>query len=153
MMVFQDSRGRPDIVITDAVLEHFAHSRQIGRQLSETGGQLFAIFSTKQILLARVTGPRKTCLFRRFSFLPSRRQEIKEIRLLFKDGYHYVGDWHTHPEPIPTPSRDDIQSMSECYKQSRHELRGFLLIIVGQAMLPDCLWIGIIDEKSVRRLV
>ena len=41
-------------------------------------------------------------------------------------GLHFVGDWHTHPEAVPTPSSSDIRTIKEAVAKSRHHLHGFL---------------------------
>ena len=60
-------------------------------------------------------------------------------------GFHYVGDWHTHPDPFPVPSDRDLDSISECMKRSRHDLSAFIMIIVGTAELPKALHVSVHD--------
>lgn len=55
-------------------------------------------------------------------------------------GLDYVGDWHTHPEDVPTPSSDDLLSIAEVVRRSTHHLPGFLLLIVGRKPFPNGLW-------------
>jgi len=51
-------------------------------------------------------------------------------------GLHYVGDWHTHPEQVACPSGTDRFTMTDCVAKSDHELRGFLLVVVGTERIP-----------------
>ena len=135
--------GMRRVLISDDVLAHLDRSRQCGRRTSESGGQLFARFDSDAISIVRATGPRKRGGRRtRFSFIPSRQVDAKEITELFAEGLHFVGDWHTHPQPYAAPSHCDLASMTECFQKSRHELDAFVMIIVGTAQIPDGLWIG-----------
>lgn len=52
-------------------------------------------------------------------------------------GLHFIGDWHTHPEEVPRPSLQDIKTTADCYKQSEHQLLGFLMVIVGTKEFPE----------------
>ena len=74
------------------------------------------------------------------------------IESYFDQGLHYVGDWHTHPEKHPTPSADDLRSIAECFRQSTHELLGFLLVILGTGDPPAGLWVGWHDGRATNRL-
>ncbi len=65
---------------------------------------------------------------------------------------HYVGDWHTHPDSIPEPSRRDLASMAECITKSTHALNGFLLVIVGQDEAPDGLHVSVYGKAGFYRL-
>jgi integrative and conjugative element protein (TIGR02256 family) len=77
-----------------------------------------------------------------WSFRPDRSAERKEIRKLFEEGLHYLGDWHTHAQRRPHPSGIDLESMSELVLKSRHELSGFLMVIVGSSEPPEGLWVS-----------
>jgi integrative and conjugative element protein (TIGR02256 family) len=69
--------------------------------------------------------------------LAKSKKEQNEIESLHKDGYHYIGDWHTHPESVPTPSNTDLVNILECYNQSKHDLRYFIMVIVGMESFPE----------------
>ncbi len=74
--------------------------------------------------------------------------EYEEIRERFARRLHYVGDWHTHPENVPTPSPVDRSTISDCSRRSIHKLAGFLLIVVGNGSFPECLHISLHDGSS-----
>lgn len=61
---------------------------------------------------------------------------------MHRKGFHFVGDWHTHPEPIPTASRFDKQTISEAVAKSRHHLNGFIMVIVGNGSFPGALHVS-----------
>jgi integrative and conjugative element protein (TIGR02256 family) len=140
------------IVITKDVLAHLTAHRQSRRSHAEAGGQLFARFDRARIVVEEATGPRSTDRRTRTSYLPDRVAEQVEIEERHVRGLHYVGDWHTHPEARPTPSPQDLDSISECFTKSDHGLNGFLLIIAGQCEPPEGLHVSIQDRAALHRL-
>jgi proteasome lid subunit RPN8/RPN11 len=66
---------------------------------------------------------------------------------------HFVGEWHTHPEPHPAPSSLDLSSAREAFVTSIHELNFFVSIIVGNEPEKLDLWVGVHDGVNARRLV
>jgi integrative and conjugative element protein (TIGR02256 family) len=100
-----------------------------------------------------VTGPRDADCRSRYLYLPSRREEQKEIYEMHRNGLHFVGDWHTHPEPIPKPSTSDIRTINEAVAKSRHHLQGFIMVIVGSGSFPHALHVSLNTADSHLRLV
>ena len=132
-----------NICFGEEVLELFEQHKQTKKKSLEAGGQLFARLSDKEVLVSKATGLREGDKRGRFLFWPNRKKEQDEIDALHKDGYHYVGDWHTHPESKPTPSNTDLVNILECYSQSKHELKYFIMTIVGTDQFPDSLHVSI----------
>lgn len=131
------------LVLSDAVVERFALHQQVHRDQAEAGGQLFARITRYEIFVEEATGPRPTDRRGRTHYTPDRQAERKEIRERFVLGLHYVGDWHTHPESVPTPSPVDRFTISDCSRRSTHKLAGFLLVVVGNGDFPQCLHISL----------
>lgn len=137
------------VILTDAVLEHFRHHQQQRKRDTEAGGQLFGRIQEKIITIEEATGPRRSDIRSRYSYIPDRKAEQREINDRFPSGLHFIGDWHTHPEPIPYPSGTDLDNMRECVKKSRRGVSGFLLIIVGTAPLLSGLHASLHDSKEI----
>jgi len=97
---------------------------------------LFGQFSEEVVTICEATGPRASDRRSRYSYLPSRIDEQKEIDEMHRKGFHFVGDWHSHPEPVPTPSRFDKQTIHDAVAKSRHHLNGFIMVIVGNERFP-----------------
>ena len=133
------------LVLADRVLKHVSKFRQRRWYQRETGGQLFARFGGSQIVIEEATGPRATDRRTRASYIPDRTTEQIEIDGQRANGLHYIGDWHTHPEPHPYPSPRDTASIAECVAKSTHELNGFVLLIVGRTEAPLGLHVSIHD--------
>lgn len=140
------------LILEDPVLAYFERHRQCTPHSREAGGQLFARFHDGRIVIERATGPRTTDRRGIVSFMPNRVAERREITRLFKSGFHYVGDWHTHPEPRPVPSQTDIESFKDMYRKSRHNLAGFVMIIVGTGAPAEGLFVGLCNDKEIRQL-
>src|SRR5690606_10810567 len=95
-----------------------------------SGGQLFARLAPPIIEIVEATGPRPTDRRGRTSYEPDPHAEQLEIEARHRQGLHFVGDWHTHPERCPVPSVRDLISITDCVRRSRHHLSGFVLLVV-----------------------
>lgn len=129
-------------MIRAAVVAHVARHRQTSCWKREAGGQLFARIDGDDWMVEEATGPRRGDSRSRFGFRPNRRAEQREIDDRFAVGLHYVGDWHTHPGPNPEPSPMDLASMQAMVRASRHELPGFLMMIVGTDPGSASFWVS-----------
>lgn len=152
MISYPVSHSDQVVVLTDSVLAHFDRYRQIRVGSLEAGGQLFARFDSDIIRVERATGPRSSDRRGPTEFIPNRMAERREIRRAFTDGFHYVGDWHTHPESTPNPSQIDIQSFREMYRKSRHGLASFLMVIVGNSLDDNGLYVALCNQHMLSRL-
>ena len=131
---------RISVRIGPQALATFDAHRQRRFYQREAGGQLFARVRDNDWEIVTATGPRSGDRRGRFSFWPHRASEQEEIFEQHALGLDYVGDWHTHPEDRPSPSPNDLTSISEVVRRSRHHLPGFLLLIVGRGPFPEGLW-------------
>ena len=131
------------LTLEQNVLDYFVGWRQLDPKMPEAGGQLFGAVEGQCIKVKLATGPRRSDRRGRFFFIADRLAERREIGTLYKSGLHYFGDWHTHPQSIPTPSDTDLSSMAELFARSKHELNAFLMVIVGTAELPDGLHVSL----------
>ena len=120
-----------ELIFSPNAIEYMRMQRQSKIWQAEAGGQLFAKVTPCEIFVVEATGPRATDVRTRTTYRPDRRAEQEEIHDRFKRGLVYVGDWHTHPDKLPSPSARDAHSMVECFSKSRHNLRAFILVIVG----------------------
>lgn len=136
------------LVLTDAVLEHFNAYRQTRFWHREAGGLLFARIAGNVITIEEASGPRPTDRRSRFSYQGDRRAEQQEIDVRYTLGLHYVGDWHSHPEPRPRPSGADDRAMMSRVNASTHQLQGFLFAIVGTAEFPDGLALAVHNGRT-----
>lgn len=148
MLLYPVGASGEAIHFESGVLSHFARHRQLRFWHYEAGGQLFARIDGHRIVVSEATGPRPNDKRGRHFFEPDRRSEQAEIDALFARGLHYIGDWHTHPERSPMPSRRDHATMSSRVCLSRHRLAGFVFVIIGQLPPPGGLTVVVHDGTS-----
>jgi integrative and conjugative element protein (TIGR02256 family) len=152
MLSYSIGSSGQSICFTTDVLAHFRKYQQTRWYHCEAGGQLFAIKEEARIVVIEVTGPRKTDRRTRTSYVPDRRLEMSEIAEQEQMSRFFVGDWHTHPQPIAKPSPPDLQSIQECFRDSVHVLNGFVLVIVGTAKFPEGLFVSVSDGENTHEL-
>lgn len=147
-------RAGPDqrLIFTAEVIKHFEDHAQTSCFNPESGGQLFARISGYTVEVCGISGPYKIDLLSRYLFVPNKKRQQKDIEEKFKQGLHYVGDWHTHPQAVPQPSNTDLESMSDCFAKSRHELESFVMVVVGTAPAPRGLWVSLHNRAGYSRL-
>jgi integrative and conjugative element protein (TIGR02256 family) len=80
--------------------------------------------------------------------MPDRRGEQEEIDAMHSHGLQFVGDWHTHPERIPSPSTSDVRSIRQAVAQSKHHLNGFVMLIAGTEAFPLGLFLALYDSHG-----
>lgn len=99
---------------------------------NEAGGMLFAEFHEGVVIIKAISTPCSLDLASPTSFVMNEGKMLKTIEKMYhKHGLHYVGDWHTHSEQCPIPSRTDINSIRKAFIGSTHELNYFILMIVS----------------------
>lgn len=140
------------ITFTEECLRVFSSQRQIGWYAKEIGGQLFARFTPDSVDVAVATITKGKSRRTRFGFFPDRDAERADVLSLFKKGWHYLGDWHTHPQVLPTPSPTDERELIDIFVKSQHELPFMLLVVVGTTPPPAGLYVGSVTNSSVRQL-
>lgn len=152
MIGYHAANGTQEVIFTDNVLSYLAKHRQLGKNDPEAGGQLFASLSKNVVTIVQATGPYSRDKRSRFGLMIDHFTRRHDIRRHHKQGLHFVGDWHTHPEPYPTPSHLDNRSMLDMFQRSEHDLAAFLMIIVGQADPPDGLFVAAVNEHGTHPL-
>jgi len=152
-VVYQVGQSAQRLVISASVLNHFLKHQQLDEQSLEAGGQLFARFSEECVTILKATGPRAADHRSRYSYVPNRSEEQREIDEMHRKGFHFAGDWHTHPEPVPTPSDFDKKTINEAVAKSRHHLQGFVMVVVGSSQFPVGLHVSFNTATSHLELV
>lgn len=137
--------------LSPSVLHRFKTYRQNIRRF-EAGGLLFAEFCLPTITIKEATRPHRKDKRSRYGFIPCRNIQRKLISQRFDLGFHFIGEWHTHPEDDPSPSSLDLNSMHDSFIKSKHELNFFVMIIAGSNKPGLCLWIGLHNNNGYTRL-
>ncbi|WP_158568917.1 MULTISPECIES: Mov34/MPN/PAD-1 family protein [unclassified Duganella] len=125
------------LVFSEAVLTQMYAHAQVRWFQQEAGGQLFCSApECPDILVDAVTGPHRKDQRTRHGWVPDVQQATIDRHQQFNAGRHAVGLWHTHPEPMPSPSTQDLQTASEYLQAFGDSMDGFLLVILGNAGVP-----------------
>jgi integrative and conjugative element protein (TIGR02256 family) len=151
-MRFLVGESGESIEFLPSVLSHFDSHRQRRFWNTEAGGQLFARLTPGLVAVGMATGPRPTDFRTPLSYIPDREAEQNEILSLRNDGWHYVGDWHTHPQRVPFPSSRDIRTVKSTTIQSKLAISGVFMVIVGRDAFPNGLYVGVADAHDLYRL-
>ncbi len=149
MIAFGLGTSGQRLTFSDAVISHLEQWRQLRFWQAEAGGLLFARLSAEEVLVELATGPRRTDRRSRWSYLPDRAAEQREIDEMHPQGLYFVGTWHSHPESIPRPSGVDLHSLAESFRLSTHHLNAFVLAIIGQHPTPEGLAVMVADGAAV----
>lgn len=109
---------------------------QVGRLSRESVGQLYSKdLSAKTVMVSKVTCLKATyARWARVRF--DVNQAMRERETLFDEGWHCLGFWHTHPEPSPLPSLEDIATSREHARAALSVTNGMIFAIVGTQPLP-----------------
>jgi len=60
----------------------------------------------------------------------------------------YLGEWHTHPEPFPVPSKTDLQMLKQQFKSNKIMNEFILLLIKG----TKGIYLRIMDEEGFQEI-
>lgn len=132
------------------IQEHFERYQQTAKKDKEAGGQLFWRYAAEgHILVDAITGPRPTDKRSRAGYKADHKQEQLEIDHFYGEGLYLLGDWHTHPEPVASPSSLDVVVIQEIYRSSKNPGSGFLLAIVGTRPLEEGLSLSWCNDRVV----
>ena len=139
------------LIFTPAILQTFSTYRQEGNN-PEAGGLLFAEFDLPIIRIIEASTPSKSDKRWRTLFIPNRILQRQLIKRRFKKGYHFIGEWHTHPIAKPSPSLLDLKSTTDSFLKSRHELNYFVMVIIGNTTKNPEIWVSVHDGINCYRL-
>ena len=123
--------------ISEAALLVFSKYVQSDITLPESGGILLGYVRGDHLEVIEATEPTSEDERRRFFFLrrPRGHQEIAQQRWVESHGLvRYLGEWHTHPEDVPSPSCLDRMEWKSSAKK-RKDLRPQVGLIVGRKTL------------------
>jgi integrative and conjugative element protein (TIGR02256 family) len=123
--------------IGEAALAQFATHRQRHAKNSESGGVLLGrlVEHSSDAVIDEVSTPTPTDGWGRFNFFRRRKPAQLIVDKAWKDSSStriYLGEWHSHPEDVPTPSGHDLKEWTRITAESTFEQDSLFFIIVGR---------------------
>ena len=144
--------GKQTLFIAHSVRKRLDRHRQRVRFSKEAGGQLFGQITGNSVLVSVAVGPRKQDERSRTSFRSDPKLAQIEIKQQHAKGNLYLGEWHTHAEPLPNYSGADLRTMESIYARSALPATALLLLIRGTAPLPAGLAAYLYRENRLERV-
>jgi integrative and conjugative element protein (TIGR02256 family) len=132
------------LLIRNQAIEKMNHYRQLRKRDKEAGGILIGriLLEDDNFIVDDVSEPMKNDVRHRTRFKrsPLGHQEYFNSVWECNHGHcFYLGEWHTHPEQIPTPSTVDLYDWNENLKRD-YETDALFFLIVGIAEIK--VWYG-----------
>lgn len=143
-----DERGK--ILIEPSVVELVRGYRQHQSNLPESGGILLGYRRGIHLHIVSATTPQPDDQRLRYHFFRCDQHHQKVASSQWNisgNTMDYIGEWHTHPEPDPTPSRLD---MSEWKKICNARRKSMVFLIVGW---DGVFWLGVGEGQHIAQVV
>ncbi|MEM5316520.1 Mov34/MPN/PAD-1 family protein [Paraburkholderia sp. JHI869] len=142
------------LVLCNEVVEILRAHVQAASGSMESVGQLYASsLASSEVSIQTATVLQPKCAHRTRVVIDKALAEA-ERRTMFENRMHCVGVWHTHPEPYPSPSIDDI-ALAEDYARAASDagVAGVVFVVVGTAPFPNGLYVGVHDGDAMHKAV
>lgn len=131
-LIYAQSEDDPSrVLIPSAIVDQLNQFQQTELQNLEAGGLLLGLRRGPHIEVVRITSPLPEDIRTRTSFHRRDRGHFELADRVWMDSQYtvgYVGEWHTHPEPLPIPSAID---KAEWRRVMRIEKRSTIFLVVG----------------------
>ncbi|MFN0139986.1 MAG: Mov34/MPN/PAD-1 family protein [Pyrinomonadaceae bacterium] len=126
------------IYISSDPLEELLSFRQLENSTPESGGMILGriIRDSNDVVIDEITTPDKADKKSRFSFFRRRENAQRQVKKAWsksKGTCLYLGEWHTHPEDVPSPSTTvDIPNWNRIAERAIYEQDFLVFLIVGR---------------------
>jgi len=100
----------------------------------ETGGVITGYYSKSGITctIDSLHSPTEDSEHEYSSFVSGVKGLAELFKKLWIKQEYYIGEWHFHPENLPTPSRQDKSQLKEIAEKKNFHCKFPLMLIVGQ---------------------
>jgi proteasome lid subunit RPN8/RPN11 len=148
-LLYQVGRARWKLKIPGHIALFLSQHSQRAWNAKESVGQLYSRdLTTDTIVIDEATLLKPAWSRRaRVQFVPS--TAMAERKRMFSKGLHCIGLWHSHPEPVPSPSQEDLELAADYAIAAKKQLSGIIFTIIGTAPFPSGLAIWVHDGTSL----
>ena len=134
-LIFRKSDGGK-FKVDKVPLQKIRQYLQVSREMNEAGGVLLGryIIDSDDIVVDDITTPMQNDVRKMCFFLKQKKYHQKVVTeswIKSKGTCNYLGEWHTHPEAVPTPSPIDKREWKRLLKSTRFEGECLYFIIAG----------------------
>lgn len=127
------------LYIDDFVFDVINRFRQHALEAPESGGFLTGYYKGRDLHVINLTVPQRGDYSSRFRFSRRDPRHMKQVKQWYRESgceINCLGEWHTHPEPSPTPSGIDSNSW-RIFNKNRHGQKAVFLIAGTEGV-----WVG-----------
>lgn len=134
-LIYTNSDGDKCVLSTHAISLLITHIQNT-RKKPEAGGILLGRFllDSNDVIIDTITKPLNRDRRSRYRFFRSTvgHQQIADQEWQNSNGTtNYLGEWHTHPEPNPSPSSLDLRNWQNILCKSQFDSNSMFFVIVG----------------------
>jgi len=153
-MEFKKSNGGK-IKIHQKVLNKIEPYLQTQAHMPEAGGILLGryIIDSEDIVIDDITEPSEKDIRQRLFYFRSRGFHQRTIIRKWTESQgtcNYLGEWHTHPESIPTPSLKDVDEWKKALKKFKVDYNYLYFLIAGTCDIQ--VWEGNKESLEINKL-
>ena len=143
-MTFRNAHG-DGFKLAAAVVGQMLTYAQHELARKEAGGVLLGryILDSNDAVVDQVTIPTPGDVRTRTNFVRSKRGHQESADQAWSNSRgtrHYLGEWHTHPEPVPKPSQVDLMNWKRLLANYRSDPDPLYFVIIGTEVI--CAWQG-----------
>lgn len=136
-IIFKDGTS---LLIPDGIISEMASYRQLHNRDEESGGILLGKKKTgvEAYELSQISCPQGEDKRNKYEFLRSKNSHQHIITKAWKSSggiVNYIGEWHTHAENIPYPSKIDLKLIEQIKRDGSCYYSKIFMIIVGRNSL------------------
>ena len=154
-MHYRSQNNDLSVSICDRCFEHWAKYQQRRFWQIERGGLLFSTSVGTldgRVWVVNVSGPNRGDRAGRYWLELDHAKLLRDIEDQFAKGFHFVGYWHTHPEPDPTLSGLDFSAFADNLTSDGIELTRMIAVIVGNAVIRPSTSVYVVSATGSEKL-
>lgn len=121
----------------------------------ESGGVLLGryIIGSLDVIVDKLTQPMQRDEQSRLRFYRDARKHQQAIDQFWSESEgtcHYLGEWHTHPELVPSPSSQDLCDWQRRLYEDKFDSHSLFFVIVGIDVIN--IWEGMRESLNIHLL-